>query len=194
MDAVWFKIVDGVTWFAGRLDVLFGLLHGAGPVFTVAVVALICVLVQKGLTRVYRPHRYEVLRKRYKELRQLRDQAMEWEDREKASRLARNIDQAELNQAYYNYFFEGLMINLLTKYFPFFLLLAYVNNSYRTDRLTELFGQPYLFSLGGSIDGEPLRMGAVLWFTICVLLIHVVWFFVAPRLRPAETNTSEVTK
>jgi len=177
MDAVWFKILAAVAWLAGVLDVVFGSLHGLGPIFTVSVIALLTVLIQKLLTRWYRPGRYATLKKRYLELRELRDEAMKWEDREKAGRLARNIDQAELNQAYYNYFFEGLMINLLTKYLPFLALLAYVNSSYRVERLQEIFGRSELFAIGG------LRVGGVFWFTICVLLIHIAWFFIAPHLR-----------
>ncbi|MCP4572246.1 MAG: hypothetical protein GY838_07820 [bacterium] len=180
MDKLWFGILAGMAWVAGVMDTVFGTLHFFGPAFTVAVVALVTVLLQKLLTRLYRPPRYAVLRKRYYELRQLRDEASKWEDREKAGRLARNIDQAELNQAYYNYFFEGLMISLLTKYMPFFALLAYVNDSYRTERLLELFDRPFLFSLGG------LNCGSVPFFTVCVLLMHVVWFFTAPRLRPRK--------
>lgn len=177
MDTVWFKIIAGMTWVAGVLDVVFGTLHGLGPTFTVFAIALLTVLMQKALTRAYRPRRYDELEKRYRELRTLRDEAKKWDDHEKAGRLARNIDQAELNQAYYNYFFEGLMINLLTKYLPFLAMLAYVNGSYRAERLQDLFGQEYLFAIGG------LRFGGVFWFTICVILIHVAWFFIAPRLR-----------
>lgn len=182
MDKVWFGIVAAVARVADVLDVVFGTLHFFGPVFTVAVVALLTVLLQKLLTRLYRPARLDRLREKYRELRRLRDEAMKWEDREKAGRLARNIDQAELNQAYYNYFFEGLMVNLATKYLPFFGLLAYVNDSYRAERLLELFDRPFLFSLGG------VRCGSVLFFTVCVLLIHVAWFFAAPRLAARRNS------
>lgn len=177
MDKVWFGILAGLAWVAGVLDVVFGTLHFFGPTFAVAVVALVTVLLQKLLTGLYRPPRYASLRKRYYELRALRDEAMKWKDREKAGRLARNIDQAELNQAYYNYFFEGLMINLLTKYMPFIAMLAYVNESYRAERLLELFDRPYLFAVGN------VRCGAVLFFTVCVVVIHVIWFFTAPRIK-----------
>ena len=39
----------------------------------------------------------------------LRQEAMACEDREKGKALARNIDQAQLNKAYYDYFFEGFV-------------------------------------------------------------------------------------
>jgi len=179
-DGVWFKIVDGVHWCAARLDDIFSLLHPFGAMATIVGVALLTVLLQKLLTRSYRTKRHAELGKRYRELRALRDEALKWTDEERAKRLARNIDQAELNQVYYNYFFEGLMMALLTKYLPFALLLAYVNESYRSERLEELFGRQYVVRFGGEGAAE---FGAPVVFTVAVILLHVLWLVVRGRLR-----------
>lgn len=180
LDGVWFKIVDGVFWCAARLDDLFSFLHPLGAMATVVGIALLTVFVQKLMTRSYRTKRHAELGKRYRELRALRDEALKWTDAERARRLARNIDQAELNHVYYNYFFEGLMMALLTKYLPFALMLAYVNESYRVERLEELFGRPYLVRLGG--EGVA-GVGAPVVFTVAVVLLHILWLVVQGRLR-----------
>ena len=79
--------------------------------------------------------------------------ALNCEDPEEAKALAKNIDRAQLNKAYYDYFFEGFMLSLATKFLPILVLLAYVNEAYQPANLLQLFGQDYVFRFGGDSAG-----------------------------------------
>jgi hypothetical protein len=188
MDTLWFRIVDGVVWVAARFDELFVHLHPLGGIATIVIIAFATVLVNKLLTRLYKTRRHEKLGVEYRRLRKLRDEALKWEDQEKGKRLARNIDTAELNQVYYNYFFEGLMMALLTKYLPFIAMLAYVNESYRPERLEEYFGRPYLLRFGGGED--PTKIGSLLVFVVAVIGLHILWQFVRAWLKRGKPEAA----
>ncbi len=102
---------------------------------------------------------------------------MKCEDHEKAKLLAKNIDQAKLNQVYYNFFFEGFMLGLATKYLPIFSFLAYVNEAYKAENLMKLFGRDYIFRFAGS-GGEPVVVGSIFWFVVSILLVYLGWFII----------------
>lgn len=175
LDRIWFRIVDMVAAGVVVLDALFAPLNALGPAPAVSVIALASVALTKLLGRIIpETRRYKELKQKFLQLVALRREAMKSEDREKGERLARNIDQAELNQVYYNYFFEGFLRGILTRYIPLFSMLAYVNEAYRPERLTALFGKGYLFKFSGG--GEPVLIGGVLWFVVSVLLVYTGWF------------------
>jgi hypothetical protein len=89
--------------------------------------------------------------------------------------LAKNIDDSHLNKAYYDYFFEGLLLNLATKYLPILCLAAYVNDTYRPEALLVLWGRDSVFKLslpgGGGIGITP-----VLWYVLCLIGFYLAWF------------------
>jgi len=87
---------------------------------------------------------HKKLQKEFHHWYKMRQEALKCEDPAKAKLLAKNIDQAKLNKLYYDYFFEGLMNNLATLYLPIFILLAYVNEAYRSSNLSKLFGRDYI--------------------------------------------------
>ncbi|MGB9499800.1 MAG: hypothetical protein ACKVE4_08640 [Dissulfuribacterales bacterium] len=101
-------------------------------------------------------------------------------DKDQGKALAKNIDQARLNTAYYDFFFESLLGNLLTKYLPVFLMLAYVNETFKADCLAKNFRQAYIFKLV-NYTGEVILIGAVFWYAVSILLVFFAWFF-AERL------------
>jgi len=105
----------------------------------------------------------------------IRQEAMQCDDPEKGRLLAKNIDQAKLNKVYYDYFFEGLLNNIVTKYLPILLLLAYVNETYRPANLLKLFGREYVFKLG-HVGEHILFVGSIFWFMISIVLIYLVIF------------------
>jgi uncharacterized membrane protein (DUF106 family) len=172
-----------VQYGAAFLDQLLMPLHVFGPVFIITVLALVTVLITKVLNRIIITKRYVRLEKEFQHWFKIREEAMKGEDYDKAKRLARNIDQAKLNRAYYDYFLEGFLLGLVRNVLPIFIMVAYVNESFRAEKLSELFGQGYLFSLPVVTSGDPVRVGSVFYFVIILLFIYLVWFVVKRVIR-----------
>ena len=59
---------------------------------------------------------------------------------EKGKALAKNIDQAQLNRVYYDYFFEGLMKSFITNVLPILVAASYVTAVYTPSALMQRFG------------------------------------------------------
>ena len=174
LDSLWFMIVAAVHYIKAFLDVIFAPLNSLGPAFAIFMIALITVLIAKFLTKHFKTKRYKQLQKEFVKYYTLRQEALKCEDREKGKLLAKNIDKAELNRVYYNYFLEGFLNGLLTKYLPIFSFLAYVNEAYRPKNLLKLFGREYVFKFS-NFNGEEILVGAVFWFVISILLIYLAW-------------------
>jgi len=175
LDALWFKIVEVIQYIRTFLDIIFAPLNFFGPAFAVFVIALITVLIAKFLTKHIKTKRYKQLREEFVHWYNLRQEASTCEDREKAKLLQKNIDQAELNKVYYNYFLESFLIGLVTKYLPIFSFLAYVNEAYKAENLLRLFGKAYVFRIT-NFSGEELLIGAVFWFIVSIILIYLGWY------------------
>ena len=173
MDSLWMKIESGVQFLRGLLDIAFGPLHAMGPVVTISAIALVTVLITKVLTKTIRTRRYAELRKEFVYWHGLREEAMKADDSEKGRMLAKNIDQAKLNRVYYDYFFEGLMLSLATKYLPILAFLAYVNETYRPGAMEKLFGTKVLFYL--PFSAEPTPVGPVFWFVLSLAAFYACW-------------------
>ncbi len=183
MDNLWDRIMVFVQYGAALFDQLLMPLHVFGPVFIITVLALVTVLITKVLNRIIITKRYVRLEKEFQHWFKIREEAMKGEDYDKAKRLARNIDQAKLNRAYYDYFLEGFLLGLVRNVLPIFIMVAYVNESFRAEKLSELFGQGYLFSLPVVTSGDPVRVGSVFYFVIILLFIYLVWFVVKRVIR-----------
>ncbi len=175
LDVIWFKIVAGIHHLKDLLDFIFGPLNTLGPAVAILFIALVTVVITKSLSKVFKTRRYRELQKEFRHWFNIRQEAMKCEDREKAKRLAKNIDQAKLNKVYYDYFFEGLLNNIVTKYLPILLLLAYVNETYRPANLLKQFGREYVFKLG-QVGENTLFVGSIFWFMISIVLIYLVIF------------------
>jgi uncharacterized membrane protein (DUF106 family) len=182
LDNLWFKIMDLIHYFVCFLDYIFAPLNFLGPVFAISTIAFITVVITKFLTKVFKTKRYEALKKEFKHWYDIRQEATKCEDHEKAKLLAKNIDQAKLNQVYYNFFFEGFMLGLATKYLPIFSFLAYVNEAYKAENLMKLFGRDYIFRFAGS-GPKPVLVGAIFWFIVSILLIYLCWFLIERRYK-----------
>jgi hypothetical protein len=57
---------------------------------------------------------------------------------------------------------------------PIMIMVAYINEYYRAEELSRLFGKEYLFSMP-SFSGEPVMVGAVFYYIIILLLTYLVW-------------------
>lgn len=177
LDILWQKILIFIHYFVKGLDLAISPLNPLGPAVIILIIVILTVALTKLLSRVYKTKRYLKLKKEFQYWFNLRNEALTCEDPEKGKAMARNIDQAQLNKVYYNYFFEGLLNSLLTKYLPIFIMLAYVNETFNPDKLLKKFGQGYVFKFI-TLDGNVLKIGAVFWFVISMLLVYLVWYVV----------------
>ncbi len=177
LDSLWINILVLVNYIKTFLDLIFAPLNSLGPAFAIFIIAFITVIITKVLTKAFITKRYKELKKNFEYWHNIRQEAMKCEDHEKAKSLAKNIDQAELNKAYYDYFFEGFLIRLMTRLLPILSFFAYVNESYKASNLLKLFGREYVFKFK-SYNGEEVVIGAVFWFVISIFLVFLGWFII----------------
>ncbi|WP_028580701.1 hypothetical protein [Desulfogranum japonicum] len=174
LDRVWEYLVIGFIFAGETCYAVLQHLHFLGPAVLISVLALCTVLLTKFLNRVIVTKRFLKLEKEYHHWFDLRQEALQCEDPEKGKMLARNIDQAELNRAYYDYFFEGFLLGIARKVIPIFFVFAFLNEFYRQENLQELFGQNYVICLVNP-GGEPVLIGAVFWYFISLLACYICW-------------------
>ena len=184
MDALWAIIVSGINQLQAGLYQLISPLHVLGPVVTIAVLAVVTVLFTRFFTRRFKTRRYRALEQEFKYWFNIKQEALKLREKEpeKARQLGVNIDKGKLNEVYYNYFFEGLLNNLLTMYIPIFSMLAFVNYTYQPDTLEALFGKTHLFNLLW-IDGQTYPIGPVFWFVFCVFAAYLAFFVIGRVCR-----------
>ncbi|PIE72569.1 MAG: hypothetical protein CSA20_07465 [Deltaproteobacteria bacterium] len=177
LDTLWEYLAAGCIFIANTLFSLLQRLHFLGPVGVIVLLAIATICVIKILTKLISTKRYQALEKNFIHWHNLRMEAIKCQDPEKGKRMARNIDQAELNRAYYDYFFEGFMLNIARKIIPIFFMFAFINEYYRSEKLTTIFGQGYIFAIPRS-SGEPLLFGAVFCYFVFLLLGFLLSFIV----------------
>lgn len=190
LDSLWFNILDLIGFIVSFFDFIFAPLNFLGPAAAISVIALLTVVITKILTKLIKTKRYEALKKEFKHWYNIRQEAMKCEDSEKARLLAKNIDQAKLNKVYYDFFFEGFMLSIVTKYLPILIFAAYVNEAYRTENLIKVFGREYVFKFAGS-GSKPVLVGGVFWFIVSILVIYLCWFFIKRRYQKAMLKRNQ---
>ena len=188
LDIVWFKIMDFFHSLATLLDVVIAPLNALGPAFTIFIIALLTVMVTKILTRTFKTRRYQQLKKEFEHWFNIRQEALKCDDSQKAKLLAKNIDQAKLNQVYWDYFLEGFLIGLVTRVLPVFSFFAYVNEAYKLENLTKLFGREYVFKFT-VLNGETFFLRSELWFVFSLLFIYLAGFIVKKLTVPKQMVT-----
>ncbi len=176
-DIVWLKILVLVHAVVKGLDFLFSPLNTLGPAAAILVIVVLTVALSKFLSNVYKTKRYLKLQEEFQTLYNLRNEALASEDPEKGKALARNIDQARLNQVYYDYFFEGLLNSIPTKYLPILTMLAYVNETYKPKNLLENFGRDYILKFVNH-NGNVVKIGAIFWFVLSMLVVYLAWYVI----------------
>ena len=171
MDALWMHIVELVLAFKAGLDTLVQPLNAIHPALTIAVLAGVTVLLTSGFTKCFKTKRYQRLEEEFHSWFAVRQQALECsDDPAKGKQMAKNIDQATLNKVYYDYFFEGMLNNLLTTYLPVLCVAAYVNEAFRPERLEQMIGQSSLLTIS-SQNGTALS--SLAWFVLCLVGIWI---------------------
>lgn len=168
-DIAWEQLYALIQKGVATLDFLLGYLHFLGPITVIFLLAGLIVGFTKLLKKHIKTKRYVSLEKDFQHWLEIRNEAMKCEDSEKGRNLAKNIDKAQLNRAYYDYFLEGLLLGLITFYLPVVSMATYINEAYRAERLMQLFGRDYVFRFG---ENDPVLIGALFWFICAVLLIN----------------------
>ncbi len=174
VDRLWDFIeiyLDKITLF---MDKIISPLDVLGPGVVIFILAFVTVIFTRIMAKFYVTKRYIQLEKEYEHWKALRDEALKHDDREKGKRLARNIDSAKLNQAFYDYFIEGFLKNIITNVLPILLMLAYVMKAYSPAELADRFNRQYVFFIntGGS---TPMPIGTMFWFVISVLCSFIIF-------------------
>lgn len=174
LDIAWEKIALGLKLAGEQCFALIQNFHFLGPVALICMLAVFTLLITKTLNRFIITKRYQELEKEYYHWYHLRQEALRWDDTEKGKILARNIDQAELNRAYYDYFFEGLLLGIIRKIVPIFFIFAFINEYYKPEHLVQMFGKGYVLRMG-TLSGEPLFVGAPFWYFLCLVTCYLLW-------------------
>jgi hypothetical protein len=178
LDIIWMKVLLVIQYFVKVLDFILAPLNPFGPAVVILTIVFMTIAATKFFSKIYKTKRYNELKKEFNYWFNLRKEALTCEDPEKGKELAKNIDQAKLNKVYYDYFFEGLLNSLLTKYLPILIMLAYVNEAYKPNKLLKNFGREYIFKFI-NYDGEAILIGAVFWFVLSMLLVYLTWYIIA---------------
>jgi uncharacterized membrane protein (DUF106 family) len=183
LDQAWIWISKGLDAAATGLDVLIAPIETLGPAWTILVLALATVGITRILKPVFTSRRHAELESEFRHWKAIREEAMKAQDLEKGKALAKNIDQAQLNKAYYDYFFEGFMTHLFTTVLPILLTLAYLSRTYTKEGLMAKFGSPWIFSIG---QDDPFRMGTLFWYILCILVSMTGYSLAARVLKKKD--------
>jgi len=175
LDIAWEYIYILIQKGTATLDYLLSHLHFLGPIPVIFLLAVMTVALTKVLKKYIKTKRLVTLEKDFQYWLSVREEAMHSTDREKGKALAKNIDQAKLNKAYYDYFLEGLLLGFITFYLPVISMAAYINEAYRAEKLLQLFGRDYILKFGAN---DPVVIGALFCFIISVLFIICTLFII----------------
>jgi hypothetical protein len=178
-NIAWEYIYSFIQKGIALLDLLLEYFHFLGPIPVIFLLAAATVAVTRVLKKYIKTKRLVTLEKDFQHWLGVREEAMRCEDREKGKNLARNIDKAKLNKAYYDFFFEGLLLGFIIFHLPVISMAAYINEAYRSERLAELFGKDYILKFG---DGEPVLIGALFCYIFSVLF-NICGLFIIKRIK-----------
>ena len=180
LDSVWQAIEVFIGNTVVFLDTTLSPLEVMGPGFVIFLLAFFIVGVTRLLSRFYVTGRSVRLEKEFRHWHNIRQEAMQHPDREKGKALAKNIDQAQLNKAYYDYFFEGLLKNFITTVLPILLMVAYVTKVYTPQALLARFGDKWIFSVSFG-SSFPVAASSLLFFMIC-LFFWLIFFAITQQV------------
>jgi Na+-transporting methylmalonyl-CoA/oxaloacetate decarboxylase gamma subunit len=191
LDRVWEVIYTFLTKSVVFLDNLFSPLEILGPGFVIFFLAFLIVLITRIIGRFYVTKRYITLKKEFEHWQGIREEAMKHPDREKGKRLARNIDKAELNKVYYDYFFEGLLKNFITNVIPILFMVTYVTTVYTPETLLKRFGEKWVFSFSFGTSLQ-INMSSLFWFIICIILSFILFVILKTLFKKYDANKKKV--
>lgn len=174
LDSVWEFIQSFLDRAVVVIDTMVSPFEILGPSTVIFLLALFTVTVTRIIKRFYVTKRYIELEKQFYHWKSVRQEALKYSDRKKGKRLAKNIDHAQLNKVYYDYFFEGLLKNFITNVIPILLAASYVTTVYTPDTLLERFGRKWLFSFFYGSSSQ-INVSSFFWFIICLFLVFILY-------------------
>lgn len=179
LDTVWEQIETMLSTVVSFMDSMISFIEFLGPGKVIFLLAFSAVAVTRILNKLYVTKRYAMLKQEFEHWKGVRELALSLnqDNREKGKSLAKNIDQAKLNQTYYDYFFEGLLKNLVTTVLPVLLMVSYVTKTYTPDTLMQRFGSKWVFSLFNGSAFE-LNISSFLWFVVCLILSYILYMVI----------------
>jgi len=185
LDRIWVVIEGGLEGMARAMDVIIAPFEALGPAWVILILALATVGLTRLLGRVYRTRRHDALKAEFLHWQSVREEAMKAEDQAKGKAMAKNIDQAKLNKVYYDYFFEGMMKNLVTTVLPVLTTIAYLSRTYPKETLLAKFGNSWIFTLGTQ---DPVRVGTLFWYIICLISGFILFALASSRLEKGKSH------
>lgn len=191
LDRVWEVILNFLNKSVVFIDTIFSPLEFLGPGVVIFLLAFLIVCITRVISRFYVTNRYLTLEKEYKHWQGVREEALKHPDKEKGKRLARNIDKAELNKVYYDYFFEGLLKHFITNVMPILFMATYVTTVYTPETLLKRFGDKlvFSFSLGSSFQ---MDMSSLFWFVICIILSFILFIILKLIFKKLYVNKESI--
>ena len=185
LDYIWVYIEGGLMGIATVVDRIISPLESLGPACVILILALFTVALTRILVRIYRTRRHDTLKKEFHHWHSVREEAVKNQDRKKGKAMAKNIDQAKLNKVYYDYFFEGLMKNLVTTVLPVLATIAYLSRTYTKQTLAAKFGDPWIFIIGSE---SPIYVGSLFWYVICLIVCFILFGLAGIFFKKGKSN------
>lgn len=173
LDNVWEYIEAFLNFIVVSLDTIFSPLEVMGPGFVIFILAFFIVGITRLIARFYETKRFVTLKKDFEHWQGIREEAMKHPDLEKGKALAKNIDKGQLNKAYYDYFFEGLLKHFIGNVLPILLMASYVTMIYSPQMLLKRFGKEWVFSF--SLGSFHLDASSLLWYVVCILFSFILF-------------------
>lgn len=167
MDTLWLFILQATQAVIGALNTILAPVNAVHPVLSILLLAVCTVILTGFLRKHVVTKRYLRLQEEFQHWYKVREEALSAHaDPQKGKALAQNIDKATLNKVYYDYFFEGLLLNLVTTYLPILCVAAYVNEAFRPERLEQITGQNTLLSISNQ---QASALSPLAFFVLCLI-------------------------
>jgi hypothetical protein len=182
LDSAWELIAYFLNNMVVYLDTLLSPLEIFGPGPVIFLLAFLVVCITRIIAKFYVTKRYIELKKEFEHWYSIREEAMNHPDKEKGKALAKNIDQAQLNKAYYDFFFEGLLKHFITNLLPILMMVSYVTTVYTPETLFKRFGTKWVYSISFGSSSQ-IHISSFFWFIICLFLSFILFMLLKKCIR-----------
>jgi uncharacterized membrane protein (DUF106 family) len=174
MDTLWLFILQATQAVMDALNTLLAPVNSVHPMLSILLLAVCTVVLTRFLRKHVVTRRYLRLQEEFRHWYNVREEALSaHSDPEKAKCLAQNIDKATLNKVYYDYFFEGLLLNLVTTYLPILCVAGYINEAFKPENLQGMLNTPHLLSLKFWL-GTEMTITPLLFFILSLTVLFIV--------------------
>jgi hypothetical protein len=188
MDTLWRIILQATHAAMNGLDTALAPVNAFHPLLGLLILAACTVLITNFLRKRIVTKRYLRLQKEFQHWYAVRMEALNaHSDPEKAKCLAQNIDKATLNKVYYDYFFEGLLLNLITTYLPVLCVAGYINEAYKPESLQAMLGRANLIDLDALV-GLDATLSPLFVFVLALIGGYIAGAVIRRKLGGSKTN------